>query len=114
MAEELTAERVKEMLDSGDAQIVDVREEYEHEAGHVAGDRYVPLPKLSEAAAELDKSKPVVVYCRTGSRSAMAADALQASGWEAYNLKGGFVAWLEADFPAEPEGAEAALHSPLP
>jgi rhodanese-related sulfurtransferase len=44
----------------------------------------------------------------------MAAAALEASGWEAYNLEGGFVAWLEQGLPAEPDGAEAAPHSPLP
>lgn len=114
MAEELTPARVKEMQDAGEVQIIDVREEYEHEAGHVAGDRYIPLPKLTEQAESLDKATPVVVYCRSGSRAAMAADALAASGWEAYNLEGGFVAWLESGLPAEPENAEAALHSPLP
>ena len=113
MAEEITPERANELLDAG-AQFVDVREPYEHEAGHVAGDRYVPLNDLPTEAASIDKDKPVVVYCRSGSRASTAADALEASGWEAYNLEGGFVAWLEKKLPSEPENAEAALHSPLP
>src|SRR4051812_12615635 len=100
MAEEITTDRAKELLDSG-AQFVDVREPYEHEAGHIAGDRYVPLNELPSVAQELDKSKPVVVYCRSGNRASTAADALEASGWEAYNLQGGFVSWLESDLPAE-------------
>jgi rhodanese-related sulfurtransferase len=113
MAEEISPERAKELLDQG-ATFIDVREPYEHEAGHVAGDRYVPLNDLSTEAATIAKDKPVVVYCRSGSRASTAADALEASGWEAYNLEGGFVAWLEKSLPAEPENAEAALHSPLP
>jgi rhodanese-related sulfurtransferase len=113
VSETITPERAAELRDSG-AQFVDVREAYEHEAGHIAGDRYIGLPDLSAEAASLDKEKPVVVYCRTGNRADMAADALRVSGWEAYNLEGGFVAWLEQGLPAEPEDAEAALHSPLP
>ena len=113
MAEAISPERAKELLDSG-AQFIDIRESYEHEAGHIAGDRYAPLNDLPALASELDKDTPIVVYCRSGARSATPADALEASGWEAYSIEGGFVAWLEKDLPAEPENAEAALHSPLP
>ena len=111
MAEHLTPERVAELLESGEAQVIDVREDHEHEAGHVAGDRHIVLPSLTDEAASLDKDRPVVVYCRGGSRAEVAADALRASGWDAYNLEGGFVAWLEKDLPAEPEGAVAARQS---
>jgi rhodanese-related sulfurtransferase len=110
MAEQLTPERVAELQREG-AQIIDVREDHEHEAGHVAGDRHIVLPNLSDEAGSLDKGKPVVVYCRSGSRSEVAADALAASGYQAYNLEGGFVAWLEKGLPAEPEGAVAAKQS---
>jgi rhodanese-related sulfurtransferase len=113
VSETITPEKAAELRDQG-AQFIDVREPYEHEAGHVAGDRYIPLPDLTAEASSLDKDKPVVVYCRTGNRADMAAAALAASGWEAYNLEGGFVAWLEQGLPAEPDGAEAAPHSPLP
>jgi rhodanese-related sulfurtransferase len=111
MAEQLTPERVAEMLDQGVAQVIDVREDHEHEAGHVTGDRHVVLPQLSDEAASLDRDRPVVVYCRTGSRAEVAAEALRASGYDAYNLEGGFVAWLEKGLPAEPEGAVAARQS---
>ena len=111
MAQQLTPERVAEMMDQGVAQVIDVREDHEHEAGHVAGDRHIVLPSLTDEAASLDKDRPVVVYCRGGSRAEVAADALRASGWDAYNLEGGFVAWLEKGLPAEPEGAVAARQS---
>jgi rhodanese-related sulfurtransferase len=111
MAEQLTPERVAEMMDQGVAQVIDVREDHEHEAGHVSGDRHIVLPDLTAHAATLDRNTPIVVYCRTGNRAEVAADALKASGYDAYNLEGGFVAWLERGLPAEPEGAVAAKQS---
>ena len=113
MPEQLTPADAEALRASG-AQFIDVREDYEHEAGHVAGDRHIEPNDLPTEAGTLDKDKPVVVYCRSGSRAAPVADALAASGFEAYNLDGGFVAWLENGLPAEPENAEAAPHSPLP
>jgi rhodanese-related sulfurtransferase len=114
MTEELSPDRVAELVESGQAQVIDVREPYEHEAGHLAGDRHVELPDLAAEAATLDRERPVVVYCRTGSRAATAVDALRASGWDAYNLEGGLVAWIESGHPVEPENGIAAGHSPLP
>ena len=111
MAEQLSPDRVAEMMDQGIAQVIDVREDHEHVAGHVTGDRHIVLPDLTAQAGSLDRNKPVVVYCRTGNRAEVAADALRASGYDAYNLEGGFVAWLEKGLPAEPEGAVAAKQS---
>ena len=111
MAEQITPEAVADLMDQGVAQVIDVREDHEHEAGHVAGDRHIVLPDLSTQAGSLDRERPVVVYCRTGSRSEVAADALQASGYDAYSIEGGFVAWLEKGLPAEPDGAVAARQS---
>jgi rhodanese-related sulfurtransferase len=111
MAEQLTPERVAEMMDQGVAQVIDVREDHEHEAGHVAGDRHVVLPDLPAQAGSLDRNSPVVLYCRSGSRSEVAADALIASGYDAYSIEGGFVAWLEKGLPSEPDGAVAAKQS---
>jgi rhodanese-related sulfurtransferase len=113
MPEQLTPADAEALRERG-AQFIDVREDYEHEAGHIAGDRHIEPNDLPAEAPSLDPGRPVVVYCRSGGRSAPVADALSASGYEAYNLDGGFVAWLENGLPAEPENAEAALHSPLP
>ena len=66
MAEQLTPDRVAELLESGTAQIIDVREDHEHEAGHVAGDRHIVLPSLADEASSLDRNRPVIVYCRSG------------------------------------------------
>lgn len=90
------------------AQLIDVREGYEHEAGHIPGSRNIEVTGLTAAAGELDQSKPVVFYCRSGDRSTMPAEAFRASGWEAYTLDGGLAAWVEAGQPLEPEGGEVA------
>jgi rhodanese-related sulfurtransferase len=114
MAEELTPERVRELAESGEAQIVDVRTEAEHEAAHVAGDAHLPLELVSEAANQLDQGRPVVFYCRSGDRSALAAEAFRASGWDASSMEGGLVAWAEAGLPVEPEDGEVISPSGLP
>jgi rhodanese-related sulfurtransferase len=100
--------QVAEAVASGDAAVVDVREPYEHEAGHIEGDRHVPLDQLGNLAPTLDG--PVVFYCRVGARSAMAAEAFRAAGFEAYNLAGGLLAWDRDRLPLVPEGGYVAEH----
>jgi rhodanese-related sulfurtransferase len=96
------------------AQVIDVREDYEHDAGHIPGSRRIDVAELTAAAAELDQSKPVVFYCRSGDRSTMPAEAFRASGWEAYTLDGGLAAWVEAGQPLEPEDGEVSQRRPGP
>jgi len=103
---EVEVQRLKEMLDSGDVQLVDTREAYEVEAAHIPGSRHVDLSELTGAADSFDRDRPIVFYCRSGERSAMAADAFAADGFEAYNLGGGLLAWKDAGLPLEPEGGE--------
>src|SRR5690242_17293801 len=85
-----------------DLQVVDVREPYEREAGHIAGTRHIPLASLSEQAGTLDRERAVVFYCRVGSRSLMAAQALRASGLEAYSMAGGLMRWAAEGRPLSP------------
>jgi rhodanese-related sulfurtransferase len=103
---ELSPEVAAELLACGEAQLVDVREPYEHEAGRIAGARHVELGTLAAEAESIDRGKPVVFYCRVGARSAIAAQAFAASGWDAYNLSGGIVSWVVAGLPIEGEVAE--------
>jgi rhodanese-related sulfurtransferase len=68
--------------------VIDVREPYEHEAGHLEGDTLLPLATLLENPAAV--TGPVVLYCASGARSNRAARALRAAGVEAWSLRGGF------------------------
>jgi rhodanese-related sulfurtransferase len=108
---EVTAEEARRRMDAGEVQVVDVREPYEWEAGRIPGDvRHIPLNELSAQARTLDQDKPVVFQCRSGARSLYAAQALRASGYEAYSLAGGLLAWTEAGLPLDPPEGTVAGH----
>ena len=84
------------------APIVDVREPHELvEDGRVAGAVNIPLGELSARAGEVPRDQPVLLLCRSGARSAMAAEALRASGYDAYNIEGGILAWERDGLPVE-------------
>ncbi len=57
------------LAEGRDLQLIDVREPYEREAGHIAGTRHIELLQLSAQAATVERERPVVFYCRVGSRS---------------------------------------------
>jgi rhodanese-related sulfurtransferase len=98
--------RTASELVEGGAQLVDVRGDGEHEAGRIDGATHIRLDRLTEQHDALDRQRPVVFYCRAGNRSEMPANAFRASGWEAYHVDGGAVAWTEAGLPFEGEVAE--------
>jgi rhodanese-related sulfurtransferase len=91
-------------------QLIDVREPYEHEAGHIEGTRLIGLVELSDQAASVDRERPVVFYCRVGGRSSMAAQAFRAAGFEAYSMTGGLARWASEGRPLSPEGGTVADH----
>lgn len=106
-AKEVSREEARKLLDGG-AQLVDVRADHEWEVGRIAGATHVPLPELPQRLGEIDRDRPVVVYCRGGNRSTMATDALAAAGYDAAKLSEGIVGWSEEDLPLEPEGGYVA------
>lgn len=81
-------------VDADDVLLLDVREDDEWQAGHAPQAVHVPLGTL--AADQIPTTRPVVVVCRSGNRSAQATAALVAAGHEAYNLNGGMRAWAAA------------------
>jgi rhodanese-related sulfurtransferase len=108
---EVEPERVAAWLQEGaDVQLIDVREPYEREAGYIAASRHIELPALAQHAGSIDHERVVVVYCRVGSRSTMAAQALRGAGYEAYSLAGGLVRWVGEGRLLEPENGYVADH----
>jgi rhodanese-related sulfurtransferase len=107
---ELSPARVAELLRDDEIQLVDVREDYEREAGHVAGSLHLPLAELTAAAPTIDPGRPIVFVCRVGARSSMAAWSFARAGYDAHNLEGGMLAWAAAGLPLEPEGGVVADH----
>jgi rhodanese-related sulfurtransferase len=91
-------------------QVIDVREPHEREAGHISDTRHIELTRLTGEATTVDPERPVVFYCRVGSRSTMAAEAFRTAGYEAYSMTGGLVRWDAEGRPLSPEGGRVAEH----
>ena len=104
---EISRDEARKLIEDG-AQLVDVRADHEWEAGRIAGATHLPLAELAGRTGEIDPERPVVLYCRGGTRSTMAADALVEAGFDAAKLSEGIVGWDEADLPLEPEGGYVA------
>jgi len=91
-----------QMINHDNAVILDVREDGEYRNGHIINALHIPQGKLKERVAELDKykDKPIIVSCRSGSRSGQACTLLKKQGFESvYNLAGGVMAWQSANLP---------------
>ncbi len=110
LAAELSPERVAELFERGEVQLIDVREPYEHEAGRIEGARHIELERLASEAETVDRDRPVVFHCRLGARSAMATQAFRGAGYDAHNMTGGLQAWSDAGLPLVPAGGYVAPH----
>ncbi len=102
MGADYTPREVADQLAGGDTQLIDVREADENAAGRIAGGRLIALSRLSAETASIDRDRPVIFYCRSGARSAMAAQALSRDGFDAHNMTGGLLEWAAAGLPLEP------------
>lgn len=100
---------LRERMQGGAVEVVDVRGAAEWDAGHLPGVPNIPLGDLAERLEALPAGRPLVVQCQAGARSAIAAGLLQAAGIrEVANLAGGFEAWRAAGLPVERGAAEPA------
>ena len=93
---ELSPEEAAAKVADG-AQLIDVRQDYEWEAGRIDGASHIPLEQLPAQAEQIDRDRPIVFQCRSGSRSALATQVFREAGYEAFNLSGGLQAWVESD-----------------
>ena len=92
-------EAVDAQAGTGDKVLLDVRESDEWEAGHAPGAAWIPLGELERARTEIAFNKHIVCICRSGARSASAAEDLISWGFEAMNMTGGMRAWEAAGLP---------------
>jgi rhodanese-related sulfurtransferase len=100
--DDYTPQQVAELHEQGEIQLIDVRQPEEHEAGRIAGDRFIELAQLAALLETIDRDRPVVFYCRSGSRSAMATEAFRGAGFDAHNMLGGLIEWDAAGLPLDP------------
>jgi adenylyltransferase/sulfurtransferase len=86
-----------------DLDLVDVREPHEWDIGRIEGARLAPLSSFADALRTLDSARDVIVYCKSGARSAKAVRQLQAAGFRrVWNLTGGILRWSEDVDPSVP------------
>lgn len=90
------------LKDHPEAQLVDVREGWEYAEGHLPGALHMPLGDVPARVGELDKSRPVVVVCAGGVRSARACDFLAGEGFtDLTNVAEGTKGWAKRGLPLE-------------
>lgn len=85
----------KEVEQSRDLQILDVRYQDEWDNSHIPDAKHLPLPQLPQGTAQLSKDKPVAVHCAAGKRSTVASSILLNQGYEVMNILGGFKRWKD-------------------
>jgi rhodanese-related sulfurtransferase len=107
---EVTPEQTQEALAEGAAILVDVREQYEWDAGRIEGSRHIELERLASKSDELPRDTTIIFSCRLGARSAMAAQAFRGAGFDAWSMAGGVQRWNDEQRPLVPEGASVAPH----
>jgi adenylyltransferase/sulfurtransferase len=102
---EISPPKLEEKLRHGnDLQLIDVREPHELEISRIPEARLIPLGSLASRMHELDSAKEIVLFCKTGSRSARALELLAGAGFRKLkNLRGGINAWAEVVEPQLPQ-----------
>ena len=101
---EVGAAEAVQLINRQDAAILDVREPNEFKGGHIPNARNVPVGQIEERMKDLEKlkSKPILLVCATGNRSAAACATLHKAGFEqVYALAGGMGAWQQAGMPTQ-------------
>ena len=96
MYEQITAEEAKKIMDSGEEHIIlDTREQDEFDEGHIPGAILIPYTEIENKAKEMlpDKDKLILVYCRSGRRSKIAAESLSKLGYTNVKEFGGIIDW---------------------
>jgi len=95
--QEISVQELKAIL--GEVSLVDVREPDEYFEAHVPGANLIPLATVPVRNNEIDKTQTQYIICRSGARSAQAAEFLISQGFDAVNVAGGTMAWIESGEP---------------
>lgn len=97
--QEIDVEDLAARLERGDGVLIDVRRPDEWEEARIDGAALITLDGLPDRLDELPKDQTLLVICRSGGRSAVATEALLGAGFDAVNVTGGMLAWIDAGHP---------------
>ena len=99
---DVNVSQAKEMIDSGEFFLLDVRTQGEYNEGHINGSTLIPVELIESKLDEIPKDEKILVYCRSGRRSAQASQILVDNGFkQVYNMKGGIIEWTNSDYEVE-------------
>lgn len=92
--EDISETEAQQLIASGDVVVIDVREPFEYDAGHIPGAKLIPLGTLKQELSKLDKTAQYIVVCRSGNRSGEASRIMAENGFrKVKNMQGGMLAW---------------------
>lgn len=96
---DVSVQKGREMIDTGEVFLLDVRTQEEYNEGHIPGSTLIPVQELETRLNELPQNKKILVYCRSGNRSATASEILIRNGFtQIFNMKGGITEWKNAGY----------------
>jgi len=96
------AEAQRRLREKTPPQFIDVRTKEEYQESRIAGSRLIPLHELGSRLREIDKARPVLLYCRSGHRSGMAYQLLKSNGYaNVAHIRGGIMGWSRNGLPVE-------------
>ena len=101
---EVSVQQAVQLINRRDAVVLDVRDAAEFESGHIPNARHMPVADMEKRFKEIEKFKqrPIIVSCRSGTRSVAACGVLRKNGFqEVFSLKGGVLGWQQASMPLE-------------
>ena len=102
LPENISVETVSEIKDQDDVYLIDVREQWEYDEGHIPDITLIPMGEIPSSLDELPKDKEIIVTCRSGNRSGQMLDLLKQEGFtNVHNMQGGILAWEAAGFEVE-------------
>jgi rhodanese-related sulfurtransferase len=98
----LDVAETKQMMENGGVQVIDVRESWEYQNGHIPGAAHIPVNAVLARRSELNGDRDIIFVCAVGQRSALACEMAAAVGFtRLYNLEGGTEAWIKEGCPIE-------------
>lgn len=102
LADTVDVQTVASIKDRDDVVVLDVREQWEYDEGHIPGVTLIPMEQVANRLAEIPTDKEVIVTCRSGNRSAQITDFLRQQGFDnVHNMDGGILAWEAAGYDVE-------------